>query len=395
MKVIIFCPQFSPAIGGAERQAQRQAAWLSRRGIDVEVWTPMLDPGSPPCEQIDGVTVNRFRLLEWPREHRLIGRFAFLNGPALLVQTIYHLWRPVRRANLVHCHMFGLATLGAAICARLLGKAVICKAATAGQGSDIGELSRTSPFNRLVAPLGRRVFTRWISTTDSVGAELQRAGVPADRIVKIPNGIEVRPLVRRIDRVRRILYVGRLSTNMNRDTDGLVRAFDGLACALPDAELAVVGGGDLLDHTRQLVALLDGGGRIQVPGFADPSAWLEWADCFVLPSRREGLSNALLEAMERGLPCIANDIGPNREVLADGAAGVLVPVGDAAQLTEALLTLSAAPDLAARLSTAARQRIESVYSMNAVGAAIMATYQELAPAYFHGEVDHPSQRQIS
>lgn len=380
MKVLIFCPQFAPAIGGAERQAQRQAAELVRQGVEVQLWTPRLDPDSPALEVIDGVSVHRFRLRHWPRTHWLWGRLSFLNGPSLLAQVFLRMWRPMRQASVVHCHMFGLSTLGAAMCARARGKPVICKAATAGQGSDTGKMARTSPFNRLVAPLGCHVFSRWIATTDAVAEELTRAGVAARRQIKIPNGIETRPGPKEVERVRRFLYVGRLSTNSNRDTDGLIRAFDALCMQVPDAELTVVGGGDLLDHTRKLVATLPSRDRIQVPGFADPSPWLDWADCFVLPSRNEGLSNALLEAMERGLVCVANDIGPNREVLAGGGAGVLVPVGDVQSLCTAMAVLAANPQLAASYSTAARRRVEEQYSMCAVVGAIVALYSGLAQA---------------
>jgi glycosyltransferase involved in cell wall biosynthesis len=378
MRVVIFCPQFAPVVGGAERQAQRQAAELVRQGVEVQLWTPRLDADSPAAEIVDGVRVHRFRLFHWPRAHWFWRRLAFLNGPSVLAQVFLQMWRPMRQATIAHCHMFGLTTLGAAMCARVCGKPVICKAAIAGQGSDIGELAKTSPFNRMVAPLGRHVFTRWIATTDAVAEELTRAGVAAARQIKIPNGIEIGPNPKKVERVRRFLYVGRLSTNINRDTDGLIRAFDVLAGQMPDAELAVVGGGDLLEHTRALVATLSSCERIQVPGFADPSSWLPWADCFVLPSRNEGLSNALLEAMERGLVCVANDIGPNREVLAEGGAGVLVPVGDMQGLCAALMALAADSQLAATYSAAARRRVEDQYSLGAVAGGIVALYGELA-----------------
>lgn len=60
------------------------------------------------------------------------------------------------------------------------------------------------------------------------------------------------------------------------------------------------------------------------------------ADAFVLATRNEGWANALHEAIASGLPTVATDVGGNREVLADGEAGVLVPFGDADALGEAV-----------------------------------------------------------
>ena len=115
--------------------------------------------------------------------------------------------------------------------------------------------------------------------------------------------------------------------------------------------------------------------RIQVPGTEDAQSWLAWADCFVLPSRREGLSNALLEAMAMGLPCIANDIPPNREVLADGEAGILVPGGNVEALREQMAHLTVNPPLLAeRLSAASIARVAKNYTLTSVAACYDALY---------------------
>jgi glycosyltransferase involved in cell wall biosynthesis len=114
--------------------------------------------------------------------------------------------------------------------------------------------------------------------------------------------------------------------------------------------------------------------KIHVPGFDSAEKWFAWADAFVLPSRHEGLSNALLEAMAHGLPCIANDIPPNREALADGESGILVPVGNRRALADALASLVRDPGLARHLSAKARERVEQVYSIEVVAQKVMDLY---------------------
>ena len=144
-----------------------------------------------------------------------------------------------------------------------------------------------------------------------------------------------------------------------------------------DVELAIVGGGDLFEETKRLAETCIARDRIHLPGFDRPEKWLAWADCFVLPSRREGLSNALLEAMAAGLPCIANDIPPNREVLDDGKAGVLVPVENCDALEAAMRDMVEDDGMARRFALNAKERAEQCYSIKSVAARYVNLYESL------------------
>ena len=157
----------------------------------------------------------------------------------------------------------------------------------------------------------------------------------------------------------------------------LIRAFDRLADQTPEVELALVGDGDLYQETADLVSQCRNRERIQMPGLQDPEPWLRWADCFVLPSRREGLSNALLEAMAHGLPCIANDIPPNREVLDGGNAGILVPIGDEQRLFDEMRDMAMDIGHATKMSEAALFRVQSHYSIDIVADRYIKLYEQL------------------
>ena len=74
-------------------------------------------------------------------------------------------------------------------------------------------------------------------------------------------------------------------------------------------------------------------------------------DVFVLPSRWEGLSLALVEAMGAGRAVVATDVGGNPEVVRDGQTGLLVPPNDAGALADALGALARDRDLRAGLAT--------------------------------------------
>ena len=379
MRVLMFCPQFAPAMGGAERQAEKLGKALCAQGVDVRVLTPLIDGTSPADEVMDGLPVRRFRLSDLSARFPGMRGIGLVNAPWIALQIMWHVWREAGSADVVHCHIGSLQSVAAAWAARLRGLPVICKAAMADDRSDLGEAAKAGTTGRVVAWAGRRAFTRWVATTRAVRDALCRAGVDLQRIVVIPNGVEVpdAPAREPMQPVRRFLYLGRLSTNIDRDVPGMIRAFDHLADGDDGVELAVVGGGDLLHGTRAIAAACRHADRIQVLGQSDAAEWLAWADCFVLPSRREGLSNALLEAMAAGLPCIANDIPPNREALGNGDAGVLVAVGDEDGMYEAMSRFATDTAAVRFFANAASRRVESHYAMEAVSAAYRGIYERL------------------
>jgi glycosyltransferase involved in cell wall biosynthesis len=81
--------------------------------------------------------------------------------------------------------------------------------------------------------------------------------------------------------------------------------------------------------------------------------------------------------MACGLPCAASDIPPNREVLADGEAGLLFPLGGQEGVYEALHRLAHEPDLAPRLAAAGRRVVDTRYAIDVVARRYQALYEEM------------------
>lgn len=110
----------------------------------------------------------------------------------------------------------------------------------------------------------------------------------------------------------------------------------------------------------------------------DPRPFLLDADIFVLPSRQEGFSNALLEAMASGLPTVATDVGGNREAVGDGVGGQIVPPFDPEALAQSIIALAHSRATLAELGMANRRRVEEVFSLDASARKLAEWYR--APA---------------
>ncbi|MEA2338069.1 MAG: hypothetical protein QOE82_2076 [Thermoanaerobaculia bacterium] len=149
------------------------------------------------------------------------------------------------------------------------------------------------------------------------------------------------------------LTVGLLAAQKGHSA--LLRAFKDVVAEVPDAYLAMVGDGPLgpaLETLARDLGILD---RVRFLGNrTDVGACLEMADAFVFPSLFEGFGNAAVEAMLKGLPCIASRIESNLDLFVDGETALLVPPASEPDLTSAMLTLYRDPALRRRLGTAAR-----------------------------------------
>lgn len=379
MRVLMFCSNFRPLVGGAERQAELLGRTLIAQGCHVEVLTVQQDPSHPLVEDADGLRIHRFPMTDLTRR---FPRGRGLGMPNLLIERVQ-----VRRAmaaliprfDLLHAHIASPLVAFAQEVAARAGRPTLCKIACGGRGFDFLAVRGNSLAGpRIERRLVERV-DRWVAISGEVFEDLIKADVPAARITTIPNGIDVSVVPRPRARApaRRFLCLGRL---VKFDLDGLLGAFEDLVAEAPDAELRIVGRGDV-EALRSRLARFPGiGGRAAFVGFSPSAREIEWADALVHPSRAEGMSNILLESLAAGLPCAASDIPPNREVLAGGDAGLLFPFGDRQALRGTLRQLATDADECRRLASAGSEMVRARYEIGVVAGRYRALYRELVGA---------------
>ncbi len=216
--------------------------------------------------------------------------------------------------------------------------------------------------------------------------ELQAFYGDARKAVLIPNGVDPALYIKRsgcrelagelgLGTEKVIMYTGRLSREKGLDL--LIRSFARLRVREKPC-LIILGSGPqrsrLLNQIRQ--AKLEHDVHL-LPAVDNVEDYLQLADVFVMPSRFEGLSNAVLEAMACGLPVVATRVTGTDELISDGLDGVLVAADDAQAMAAALDRLLDNPAEAAALGRRAREKIEAQYDLAGIAARYESVYREL------------------
>jgi glycosyltransferase involved in cell wall biosynthesis len=139
----------------------------------------------------------------------------------------------------------------------------------------------------------------------------------------------------------------------------LLRALEAVRGQLPPAHVLLVGDGKMRGALEDEVRNRRLGDIVRFTGYRDDVPQiLALADLSVLPSDREGFSNAIVESLAAGVPVVATDVGGNSEVIVHGECGLLVGPHDVEALGRAIQTVLRDNDLRQRMSHAARRRAE-------------------------------------
>ncbi len=222
-----------------------------------------------------------------------------------------------------------------------------------------------------------------VAVSEPIRRELEERKVPRDRVRVIPNGIpdiyskrvERKALPELANRSPLLLFVGRLSRE--KEVGLLLDAVSQLRSGFPRIGLAVAGDGPDRAQLQNQANALGLQGVVHFYGFVEVEPFLAACDCFVLPSKSEGMPIALLEAMSFGVPIVATAVGSIPAVVRDGTEAILVPPRDERKLFLGLKRMLGDVQLQRRLSAQARERFLGEYTADKMAARYLEFYENV------------------
>jgi glycosyltransferase involved in cell wall biosynthesis/protein-tyrosine-phosphatase len=236
---------------------------------------------------------------------------------------------------------------------------------------------------------------RVIAVSNRMAGALQSNGFSPSLVTTIPNGIDIGKAVATRDaaQMRRELgfaggeivigTAGRLCPVKGQDT--LLRAARLILDQEPRARFVIAGDGPLDGDLKALAARLGVDHACMFLGARrDVTDVIAAMDVFVLPSLNEGLPMAVLEAMALAKPVVVSNVGGLPEVMRHRESGLLVPPGDHAALAGACLEAARDREWAARLGAQARRTVESEFSHEHNGRALVDLYRSIADRQARG-----------
>jgi glycosyltransferase involved in cell wall biosynthesis len=367
--LILVCSSYPPVVGGSEVEAQRVCSALIKRGHRVTVATTGGAPMPPLRKWTDptGVPVRIYAA----------GWNGVMKDMVYAISVAWLLVRERRNYQAVYFLMQGLHLAVGLPVARLLGKTILMKVG----GSGVLSAMALSPTGRLEIRWLRKWADCVMILNEGMRTEALAARLPANKLLWMPNPVDTEHFSPVPDAQRRqlraqhglppeasvIIYTGRLAPEKSLPV--LVEAFATVRHQRPQAYLVLVGDGPMrttLTEQTQRLGCQDSACFVGTVAPSEIPRWLQMADVFALVSPSEGFPCALVEAMSAGLASVVSDIPAIRQLVQSEQHGLLVPPGDAAAVSAALIRLLDDQELRTRMGAEARRSVKEQYATERV-----------------------------
>jgi len=345
-------------VGGAERALVSLATRLDRRR-----WRP-----SVICLSGEGELAESLRSLDVPCRCLAVNPWHPLFAVARLAWAMRAQQPALVQSFLFHANLAAKLAAPFAGCPWVVG------------GLRVAERRRN--WHVSLDRLTYRLSAGSVCVSEGVWRFSEMSGLPADRLLVIPNGIDPGPYDRAVP-IRRgelgipeeahlALFVGRLDPQ--KGLPDLIDAVEWVCVRSPEWHLAIVGDGPDRDWLSTRLRSQDGisnhpslAGRVHWLGRrSDVPRLLKTANILVLPSHWEGMPNVVLEAMAAGLSVVATRVEGTEDLVVDGQTGWLVPPSDPMALGRALLQAAQNPERCRTYGEAGRYRVEKFFTPDRV-----------------------------
>ena len=360
LRILQFVPYFIPYPGGQERYVYNLSKYLIKMGHEVHVITSDY-PKSKEFEEIDGITVERYRPLARPLRNPIVPKF-------------FQVPRRFSEFDVVHIHNeHAFSSMIAAYTKRKRDFPLILT----NHGKLVfGHYIADRIERTYMRYIGRRVFN--VSDAIIVNSESDKAFISqispesSSKILILPNSIDPDALLEKFknshvihDEISAdfiVLYVGALIKR--KGVEWLIKALTMLRKSInKKIKCVLVGDGPDRKYFEALVRRYNLSSIVLFTGRISDEELIWWynhSNIFVLPSLSEGLPTAILEAMYFGLPVIATDIPGVRDHFKDTA--ILVQPKNEHSLAAAITEIISNDDLRKRLSEKGKKLVEERYT---------------------------------
>ena len=395
-RILLLTDRYAPSIGGVERQCSILAKEFTRRGSKTMIVTDRYLLSLPSSEQDDGIGIYRIGSLSFLR-HYIKSYVASMNmvhsksnGPAVPGSTRNEFHGPLKYIRIFYRLMFyklpimvfGVTIIialvrhrkeydviqvlqthwlayPAVVAGLILTKPVVAREASINALDALDDFPFKDHTKRMVLQ-----HCHFVALSNSIFKNLIARGVSPEKIAAIPNAVHLAPQDQRtIDAPLSVLFIGNvLNDPLQKGLDLLLHAWQCIVKEIPEARLTIVGDGDYSDF----VAIAKELGILHRVTFFGVSLNINSLFCshniFVLPSRYEGMSNALLEAMSFGKACLVTAISGSDDVITHGMNGLKVEPEDVSALADALLFLLEHDSEAKAFGNSAREYVRMHHS---------------------------------
>lgn len=356
-------------IGGAERAFVELATRLDRRVFEVRVWSLMPAPRDESRSLLPALRAAGISTVS-------LNASSFASTPRVVkaLTAAWRNWQP----DIVQTFLFH---------ANILGRVAARRAGMPHVVSGIRVAERRGRLRLWIDRWTDRWVERHVCVSRGVADFSHRVGgLPANKLVVIPNGIDVARYVNvapimsgelGLPEGRRwITYIGRLDPQKN--LAWLIDQAPAWLAAHPQHDLLLVGDGPERQALENQAARIAPAGRVHFVGWqANIAGILAASDVLVLPSQWEGMPNVVLEAMASGRPVLAADVEGVRELLGE-ASEQIASSSDAQRWRTMLNRLLTDQSLAGELGARNRERAARQFSLEAMVRAYAELYSSLA-----------------
>ena len=351
MKVLMPALHYYPVIGGIETWTQNIAERLVDKA-DVFVVTGKVK-NQPKKEDSNGVKIWRTSLFTLSNLSASPIIYSLSLLPFIFFKSLNLIKK--EKVDILHCQGFLSSFLG------------FCLSGITGVPY-ITTVQRLESRRNLLKNFIYRKANFCIAASQAIAENFKKIG--AKNIEVIPNGIDLerfKNLERRPHDGFIVITVARLEK---------VKGIEYLIKAVKNFQLTIIGDGSERKNLEDLVKKLSLKEKVkflgQIPNEKIPEH-LMTADCFCLPSLREGFGIAVLEAQAAGLPVIATMVGGILDLVEDGKAGLLVEPKNPGQIQEAVLRIKSNPNLTQNLIQNAKINLEK-YNWQNIAARVYEIY---------------------